>query len=233
MGSAVHHQSQWHRVGYRLVWAAVVALFLGTAPNAAQGGDEGILWEDIRSDEGSLRRATFLVSDGACAYEVMAVPRLMGSLFRHVKKLVVHSIQGTVQDVSVHERFFLVGNVESRYHRFVHAANRVEWRLVSGRQARHDGVWIVNPLDDGAARITFENLIKAKYAIHQGLLRRIQERTMSDIVDVVVGRCGAGGVVPPGSDEAGRKGLFVAEKHSLEKRSGVEPRPDTAEAQSR
>ena len=167
---------------------AVVVLWV--TPNVSHAADNGVFWEDLRSSEGSLRRATFVVADAGCGYHVMAEPRTMGTLFRHVKKLVVHSINGDFQDVSIHERFFLVGNVESRYHRIVNGSDQIEWRLVAGRQARHDGTWVVEVREDGSAEVTFENLIKAKYAIHQGLLRRIQDRTMSDIVDSVRARCG-------------------------------------------
>ncbi len=200
MRSHAHRDSPRCHLSSLLVWAVAVML-LSAAPATSSAADDEIFWEDLRSKEGSLRRATFLVADAACGYQVMAEPRTMGTLLRHVNKLVVHSIQGHFQDVSVHERFFLVGNVESRYHRMVNGSDRLEWRLVSGRQARHDGTWVVEAREDGSAEVTFENLIKAKYAIHQGLLRRIQDRTMSDIVDAVRERCGEGAGVEPGRSE--------------------------------
>ena len=172
--------------------ALVIGLFFGLS-EAHASGDEMVLWEDLRSEDGNLRRATFPVSDPVCAYSVMAQPMTMGRLVRHVKKLVVHRIEGNFQDISVHERFFLVGNVESRYHRLVNGSDRVEWRLTVGRQARHDGFWQVEPLAGGGHQVVFENLIAAKYAIHQGLLRLIQERTMADIVAAMSAACGEEG----------------------------------------
>jgi len=168
----------------------VLAVGLGVAASPAQAADdEQVVWEEFRSKEGTLRRATFAIGDASCAYTVMAEPLVMGRLVRHVKKLVVHRIAGNFQDVSIHERFFLVGNVESRYHRVVNGRDRVEWELIAGRQSRHDGFWQVERLPGGGQRVVFENLISAKYSIHQGLLRRIQERTMSDIVDALSTEC--------------------------------------------
>jgi len=217
-----------------MVCAIGAVSFLCVAPGHARDADEAIVWEDLRSPEGSLRRATFRVADAVCGYHVMAEPRTMGTLLRHVNKLVVHSIEGHFQDVSVHERFFLVGNVESRYHRRVNDSDRVEWTLVAGRQARHDGVWVVKTLESGAAEVTFENLIKAKYGIHQGLLRRIQERTMSDVVDAVRERCGKGEVMAPSRTEPARESL-AEQLHAPEGTTtqAGEEGPGTAGTQSR
>ncbi len=201
-----------------LLIRGVAVFLLFAAPGIAHAADDEVSWEDLRSSEGSLRRAVFLVADASCAYRVMAEPRTMGTLLRHVNKLVVHSIHGQFQDVSVHERFFLVGNVESRYHRMVNGSDRLEWRLVSGRQARHDGTWVVETREDGSAEVTFENLIKAKYAIHQGLLRRIQDRTMSDIVDAVRERCGEATEPDPARSKS-------ASAEGLDKEPGSRDRP--------
>tara|TARA_Y100001968_G_scaffold333136_1_gene394324 strand:- start:598 stop:1158 length:561 start_codon:yes stop_codon:yes gene_type:complete len=166
----------------------VLGLLLAGAPAALAAPP--VVWEDIRSAEGSLRRGDFVIADGDCAYRVMADPIAMGNLLRHVKKVDVHAMEGGFQDVSIHESFFLVGRVESRYHRQVNGVDRLEWRLIAGRQQRHDGFWQVKTRPQGGATVVFENLIKAKYRIHQGLLRRIQERTMNDIVSAVLERCG-------------------------------------------
>ncbi len=176
-----------------LVRLLLLVLAFGVAPRGADAGDsDAVHWQESRSEAGHLRRAVFPVLDSACAYTVMAEPVTMGRLLRHVKKLVVHKPGQHFQDISVHERFFLVGNVESRYHRNLNGRDRLEWKLISGRQARHDGFWQVEARDDGGYQVTFENLIAAKYAIHQGLLRRIQVRTMRDIVESVIERCGSG-----------------------------------------
>jgi hypothetical protein len=215
------------------VCAAAVMSLLFVTPSFARDADPAIAWEDLRSPEGTLRRATFLVADAACGFHVMADPRTMGTLLRHVNKLVVHSIEGSFQDVSVHERFFLVGNVESRYHRVVNDSNRVEWTLVAGRQARHDGIWVVKPLENGAAEVTFENLIKAKYGIHQGLLRRIQERTMSDVVDAVRERCGKGETLPPTRSNPSRENLAEMDAPEGKINEGGEEGTEAAGTQSR
>jgi hypothetical protein len=163
----------------------------------------------------------------------MAEPRTMGTLLRHVKKLVVHSIEGQFQDISVHERFFLVGNVESRYHRMVNGSDRLEWRLVSGRQARHDGTWVVETRADASGEVIFENLIKAKYAIHQGLLRRIQDRTMSDIVDAVRERCGKPRVVEPNQSASTSTAPLAGESEVRDQSTTDKAGATTAGTQSR
>jgi hypothetical protein len=174
------------------VCLAVLAVGLGlslAASPAQAADDQQVVWEEFRSKEGTLRRATFAIGDASCAYTVMAEPLVMGRLVRHVKKLVVHRIAGNFQDISIYERFFLVGNVRSRFHRVVNGHDRVEWELIAGRQSRHDGFWQVERLAGGGQQVVFENLISAKYSIHQGLLRRIQERTMSEIVDALSAEC--------------------------------------------
>jgi hypothetical protein len=82
-----------------------------------------------------------------------------------------------------------VGLVQSRYHRTLNATDEVSWVLVKGRQKRHDGTWKVTPTARGAS-IRFDNVIEAKYRIHNGLLRRIQRRTMGEISSAALRVCG-------------------------------------------
>jgi len=190
----------------------VLVLAVCLAPSVVDAGDSGeVVWQETRAKDGTVRRAVFEVSDPECAYSVMAQPETMGRLLRHVKKLVVHQAGLRFQDISVHERFFLVGNVESRYHRTLNGSDRLEWKLIAGRQARHDGFWQVERLPDGGYQVTFENLIAAKYSIHQGLLRRIQVRTMRDIVESVTGQCGISPQQAPARDRGKEQLVETAE----------------------
>jgi len=209
--------------------AFVLGLGLCWGLSAAHaGGEENVLWEDLHSEHGNLRRATFPVTDPVCAYSVMAQPVTMGRLVRHVKKLVVHRIEANFQDISIHERFFLVGNVESRYHRQVNGSDRVEWQLTVGRQARHDGFWQVERLPGGGHQVVFENLLAAQYSLHQGLLRRIQERTMTDIVEAMSAACSESG------SERGkwreREPLAQTHDSQVEDKPPAEPRSRAGEA---
>jgi hypothetical protein len=156
--------------------------------STAQAGETVTGWVVADDGAGDLRRGTFHVADGACAYAVMADPRLLDETLAHVEGVVVHATKPAWQDVTLVERFWPVGRVESRYHRTMDGQTRVEWRLVSGRQARHDGYWEVHP-DGHGASVVFQNTIEAKRWFDQPILRGIQVRTMSAIVDQVTARC--------------------------------------------
>lgn len=161
-------------------------VFLFALPAAATS----IQWAASKGDDGGdVRRGSFTVTDAECAYRSMADPVLMGRILEHLERVDVHKDDGTYQDVTLAERFFLVGLVESRYDRTIDGRSRLEWQLTSGRQARHDGFWQVTPAASGGATVTFENLIQAKSRLHQPLLRKIQNRTMDDIAAAIQSRC--------------------------------------------
>lgn len=164
-----------------LGWALVATALASSGPADWYVADDG---------DGDLRRATFHVEDPACAYRVMAEPRLLDETLEHVEGFVVHESRGNYQDVTLIERFWPVGRSESRYHRTVDGAHHVEWKLVSGRQARHDGYWEVHAESAGAT-VTFQNTIEAKHWIDQPILRGIQKRTMAAIIEQVAARCSA------------------------------------------
>ena len=168
----------------RLIVTLAFVLFIAV-PAAATS----VNWVASKADWADVRRGSFVIGDAECAYESMADPKLMGKVLEHLEEVRVHKDDGTFQDVTLAERFFLVGLVESRYDRTVNGRSRLEWRLTDGRQARHDGFWQVTPNDAGGATVTFENLIQAKSRLHQPLLRKIQNKTMDDIAAAIQTRC--------------------------------------------
>jgi len=150
---------------------------------------DGVHWTADRDDRGDILRARFSVDDGPCAYRAIADPAVMEETIEHLEGVEVHSERGADQELTLSERFVLVGLVQSRYRRTVDGSSLVTWHLLEGRQKRHDGTWRVDVRADGRADVDFENVIAAKYRIHQPLLRRIQDQTMSDIVSAVRGAC--------------------------------------------
>lgn len=161
-------------------------IFLIAVPAAATS----VAW--VTSDApggGDLRKGSFVIGDAQCGYDSMVDPVAMVEILDHLESVQVHEADGWHQDLTLSERFFLVGLVESRYDRQMNGRDRLEWQLTEGRQKRHDGFWQVTPMEGGGATITFENLIEAKSRLHQPLLRRIQNRTMDDIADAIRERC--------------------------------------------
>ncbi len=166
--------------------APIVLFLLLAAPAAATS----VAWVAAKAPGGGdLRTGSFVIGDARCAYESMVDPVLMVEILDHLEKVDVHLDNGRHQDLTLSERFFLVGLVESRYDRHMNGTDRLEWQLTDGRQKRHDGFWQVTPMAGGGATVTFENLIEAKSRLHQGLLRRIQDRTMDDIASAIRERC--------------------------------------------
>lgn len=172
----------------RLLLPTIVLVLL--LPSTVSGDEDRILWETREDDTstGEWRTGTFEVPDRACAYNFMADVRLLEKSLTFLEKVDLHEDRGTWQDATYHERFFLVGLVQSRFHRTI-GAGQVSWKLVDGMQKRHDGTWRVTPTE-GGAQIAFDNLIEAKRRIHNGLLRRVQKRTMSDIANRAIEVCG-------------------------------------------
>jgi ribosome-associated toxin RatA of RatAB toxin-antitoxin module len=167
----------------------LAALFL-SVPSVVSGDDDPILWEttSASSGHGEVRTGTFELKSVDCGYSFMAdVNKLLSSL-EHLEKVELHEDRGSWQDATYHERFFLVGLVQSRYHRTLNSHDEVSWVLVDGRQKRHDGTWKVTPSATGAT-VRFDNVIEAKSRLHNGLLRRIQKRTMSDIARAALEVC--------------------------------------------
>jgi len=164
--------------------------------SAVESGQQtaAIQWETARDGQDDVHRVRFVVADGACAYRLMSSPELLVANFRHVYGAEMHETRPSFQDVTFSERFFLVARGHSRYHRTLFEAERVEWRLIDGRQAVHDGYWQLRPLagSEGRTAVIFENRIRARKRLHQGMLRGIQRRTMGDIVEVTQALCGAG-----------------------------------------
>lgn len=154
----------------------------------------GVQWDASRDGQDDVHRVRFAVADGACAYQLMSTPDLLVTHLRHVYGAEIHDTRADFQDVTFSERFFLVARGESRYHRTLVASERVEWRLIHGRQAVHDGYWQVRPTagPEGSSIVIFENRIRARKRFHQRMLRGIQRRTMEDVVEVTQVLCGAG-----------------------------------------
>lgn len=165
-----------------------LAVLLAVAPAAAGDGPvvEWAAWEDQLGD---VRRARFAINDAPCAYRTLAEPAQLDATLEHVEGIELHTSNGGFQDLTITERFWPVGLVQSRYHRNVDGRTRVEWKLIEGRQAVHDGHWAVRSGPRGA-EVEFQNTIGAKRWIDQPILRAIQVRTMAAIVDSVVARCG-------------------------------------------
>ncbi len=168
----------------------VLCAVLVSAPASLAGGDDLVAWTSFEDGDGDRRVGVFEVTDRDCAYRFMADVDLLTGSLEHLERVEVHEDRGTWQDATYHERFFLVGLVQSRYHRTLSNPDEVGWVLVDGRQKRHDGTWTVTPTKAGAS-IRFNNVIEAKSRLHNGLLRRIQKRTMSDIANSALRVCGA------------------------------------------
>lgn len=171
----------------RSLWLLVCCAVL--AAPARAGDDVSAEWQNWESDLGDVRRVRFAVADGRCAYETLADPLVLDVALEHVEGTTIHTQQGGFQDLTITERFWPVGLVQSRYHRTVDGRSRVEWKLIEGRQAVHDGYWVVRP-EGHAAVVEFQNTIGAKRWLDQPILRAIQVRTMASIVEAVVSRCG-------------------------------------------
>ena len=172
----------------RVVLATIALLLL--VPGTVTGDDEKVFWEtrEDPTSTGEWRTGTFEVSDRDCAYRFMADTGLLVNSLKHLEKVEIHEQRGSWQDATYYERFFLVGLVQSRFHRTIDTTE-VSWVLVNGMQKRHDGTWRVTPTE-GGAQIAFDNLIEAKRRIHNGLLRRVQKRTMADIARSAIEVCG-------------------------------------------
>ena len=171
------------------ILSALTVAFLALAPGGVSGDDAPVAWEVVKVGSGEQRVGVFSVADAACAYNFMADTSLLERSLKHLERVDLHEDRGSWQDATYHERFFLVGLVQSRYHRTLKASERIEWKLVHGRQKRHDGIWAVTPTPEGAT-VRFDNVIEAKRRIHNGLLSRIQKRTMSDIATSAITVCG-------------------------------------------
>lgn len=163
-------------------------LFL--AVPARSSVSDGPVWTVGEDGKGEVRSASFEVLDPECAYSLIAEPAMMEKYISFVEGATVHSRVGGFQHVTLTERFFPVGLVQSRYYRNVDGAHRVTWQLQEGKQKRHDGVWTVSESPRGA-RVEFTNVIEAKSFLHQGILEGVQRRAMATIVEATVATCGA------------------------------------------
>ena len=168
---------------------STAAFLLLSAPAFVAGGEDFVSWEIAWDGDGEVRTGVFEVADAACAYRFMADTSVLLRTLEHLEQVDIHKDRGDWQDATYHERFFLVGLVESRYHRTLNSRDAISWELVDGRQKRHDGTWKVTPTAHGA-EVRFENVIEAKSRLHNGLLRRIQTRTMADISAAALKYCG-------------------------------------------
>jgi ribosome-associated toxin RatA of RatAB toxin-antitoxin module len=166
----------------------LLPILLLAAPALSSSSDPTV-WTVTTDGKGEVRSAAFEVRDADCAYSMIAEPALMEKYIDFVDKAEVHDRKGGFQHVTLTERFFPVGIVQSRYHRQVDGNAVVTWQLQEGRQKRHDGVWTVFPTDRGA-RVEFSNTIEAKSFLHQAILEAIQKRAMSSIVDAAISTCG-------------------------------------------
>ncbi len=173
---------------FRPPLVVLVAPALASLP-APAGGGETVSWTTESVGAADLRRAEFAVLDPDCAYSTLADSQLMQERMAHLEGVVIHREAAGFQDLTLTERFFPIGLVHSRYHRTFDGVGRVEWRLIEGSQARHDGVWIVTRNADGSGHVLFQNLIQAKSLLHKPLLKRVQVRTMEAIVRVVQETC--------------------------------------------
>ncbi len=164
-------------------------LLVTTLPASGTSDGSTVEWAITRDGKGDVREGTFPVADANCAYWTMANPHQMEAALAHLEGVDVHRDDGRRQDITLHERFFLVGLVESRYDRTVDGAARLEWTLTTGKQKRHDGWWEVRTTDDGRGVVTFRNVIEAKSPLHQPVFKRIQTKTMAAIVSDVQQVC--------------------------------------------
>lgn len=172
----------------RLSLLAIAVLLAVPARSSAPGEP---VWSTADDGKGQIRYASFEVKDRACAYSFIAEPANLERYIDFVEAATVHSRTSDFQNVTLTERFWPVGLVDSRYHRTIEPkAERVSWVLQEGRQRRHDGTWTVTPTPAGA-RIEFNNVIEAKSFLHQGVLEAIQRRAMATIVDAAIATCGS------------------------------------------
>jgi hypothetical protein len=147
-------------------------------------------WHISFAGKAERRSVSFKVSDAACAYDLMQNPTSMVDAIPFLHQADAFDGPDDDWELEVRERFFLVGDAHSRYHRTA-TSDRVEWVLLWGRAKRHDGSWRVERQGKGAT-VHFTNVIVAKNFLHQGLLNGIQKRSMTTIVEVTQERCGAG-----------------------------------------
>ena len=173
----------------RVLLFALLVLALVVPPGAV-ASDEYVTWTTSAEGSGDVRVGVFEVADAHCAYELMADADKLVEALEHLEGVDIHEERSGFQDLTLHERFFLVGLVKTRYHRNRDGDHEVSWRLIEGRQKRHDGTWTVTPFKDGGGRVEFRNLIEAKSVLHRPLLRRIQDKTMPDIATATVRTCG-------------------------------------------
>ncbi|MCO4769457.1 MAG: hypothetical protein KDA24_05455 [Deltaproteobacteria bacterium] len=171
------------RIRLLLISLAVFALLPALAGGRSERAVTWSQWERGKSD---VRKGVFTVGDSQCAYTSMADPKVMGKVLPHLEDVLVHADDGVFQDVTLVERFFPVGTVESRYHRSIDGTARLEWKLIKGRQAKHDGFWQVHP----SGKVEFENAIEAKSILHRALLRSIQVRAMEGVAESIQEHCG-------------------------------------------
>ena len=165
--------------------AVLLFSLLGVPLAAGAASSAWVEWSEWRKDGADVRKGVFAVTDSSCAYAVMADPVLMSRVIPHLEGVVVHRSEGNFQDLTLTERFFPVGVVESRYHRTVDGVGRLEWKLIEGQQKKHDGFWQVDP----TGRVTFQNALAPKSALHRLLLRGIQVRAMEGVADAVREHC--------------------------------------------
>jgi len=154
-------------------------------PGAAGGVDKVVTWSAWEEGKSDVRKGVFYVDNAACAYTSMVDPDIMPRVLPNLEKITVHRADASFQDMTFEERFFLVGASVSRYHRTIDGSSTLSWKLISGRQAKHDGNWSVSP--DG--RVSFQNAIQAKSMLHRALLRGIQVRAMEGVASSIQEHC--------------------------------------------
>ncbi len=155
------------------------------APALPASPELQVAWTSSRDGWGDLLHGEFVVGNAGCAYSSMADAETMKQLFEHLTRVDTHVEEDGFQDLTFFEEFVFVGMTESRYHRTLDGVGRIEWKLISGRAAKHDGWWQVYP--DG--RVVVENLIQAKHRVQQPVVSRVQTRTMGAIVRAIAEVC--------------------------------------------
>jgi ribosome-associated toxin RatA of RatAB toxin-antitoxin module len=169
--------------------SSLLFFLLLLAGPARSSSSDALVWTVGDDGSGELRSAAFEVRDADCAYQLIAEPALMEKYIDFVEAARVNERKGTFQNVTLTERFFPVGLVESRYFREADGSHQVTWVLQEGRQKRHDGVWTVTKTARGG-RVEFSNVIEAKSFLHQPILASIQRRAMATIVEATLDTCG-------------------------------------------
>lgn len=165
--------------------ATLLCSLLAVPLAAVSGSSDVVAWSEWQKDGADVRKGVFAVTDSSCAYATMANPVVMEKVIPHLEGVVVHRSDANFQDVTLTERFFPVGLSESRYHRTIDGVGRLEWKLIEGRQKKHDGFWQVEP----SGRVTFQNALAPKSTLHRLLLRGIQVRAMEDVAEAVQEYC--------------------------------------------